>query len=497
MSGLEEGDLLINTENPSQMALPENEEATFLIKSEERRSNGSSRGNSEYYTEQLAKEKVEAAQRQPNRPHHHHNFHHHKDQPPQSLKRSHGHHQQASNGHAGGNSNVNGERFLNPMIIVGLPDEEQYSSSSPFHSATEDFGGDNDWDRDRDPLIKPPAKTSQIHQLLSSKLKKQSSCDSTSVDTGSSDQGDGKRKCSMGILLAAVSCIFFATSALIVKVSKLHPMELLAFRGLVQGILITPFVISSRSSLLPKGSMSLLFARATLGSVALVMSFASIHWIPLADAATVIFTSPVFVSIFACVCLSELCTWFDVAMIAMTLLGVLLVSQPTFDFVSTGSWTNVGGIFCGLAAAMLTALAFIVLRQLKHVHYSVTVFWFSFTLASFGAVLTTALDGFVLPTDFRSIVESIGIGICGFFGQILLTKALQLENAGPVAVARTMDIVLAFFYQITLLHDTPDWKSYLGSALVVLCVLLTAFRRWYRERNSGSEKQACSGSSSR
>ena len=306
--------------------------------------------------------------------------------------------------------------------------------------------------------------------------------DSTSIITGSADNRGNGSHCSIGILLAAISCFFFATSALIVKISSLHPMELLAVRGTIQGILVSPIVVSTGNSFLgPRGTRSLLLSRAVLGAVALVMGFASIHLIPLADAATVIFTSPVFVSIFACLCLGEVCSWFDVSMIAMTLVGVLLVSKPSFSFISTGTWTGIVGTICGLIAAMLTALAFIVLRQLKQVHYSVVVFWFSTVLAMFGAVLTVALDGFTFPTSLASILECIGIGFCGFMGQILLTKALQSENALPIAVTRTFDIVLAFFYQITLLHDTPDWYSYLGSVLVVSCVLLTAFHRWYKE----------------
>ena len=289
-------------------------------------------------------------------------------------------------------------------------------------------------------------------------------------------------KCSIGILLASISCIFFATSALIVKVSALHPMELLCVRGLLQGIFVLPIVISSKRSILdPKDCQSLLLARAILGSVSLILAFNSIHLIPLADAATVIFTSPVFVSIFACMCLGEICSVFDVCMILLTLVGVLLVSKPSFDFMTTGSWKGLVGTFCGLFAAMLTALAFIILRQLKQVHYSVTVFWFSTVLAAFGAVLTIALDGFTLPDSWLTVFQCLGIGICGFLGQILLTKALQIENAGPVSVARTLDIVLSFFYQITLLHDTPDLYSYLGSCLVVSCVLLTAFSRWFKE----------------
>ncbi|ODN00261.1 Solute carrier family 35 member G1 [Orchesella cincta] len=78
-------------------------------------------------------------------------------------------------------------------------------------------------------------------------------------------------------------------------------------------------------------------------------------------------------------------------------------------------------------------------------------------------------------------MECIGIGFCGFMGQVLLTKALKTENALSCSVVRTLDIVLAFFYQITLLHDTPDWYSYLGSVVVISSVVVTAFRRWYKE----------------
>jgi drug/metabolite transporter (DMT)-like permease len=405
------------------------------------------------------------------------------------------------------------------LVLIGLSNDdeadcEQNSSSnnSPFHSATEDVGTDGD--HDRDPLLfKTPPKQSAFHQFLSSaknstKIKISSKStklllksDRTKSDSPgvggagtssnayrpSHDVSEGQDRssgrCSVGIFLAAVSCIFFATSALIVKVSTLHPMELLCARGLLQAIFISPIVISTGNSLFgDPGSRALLLARAVLGAVSLIMSFASIHLIPLADAATLIFTSPVFVSLFGRMCLGEVCSWFDVIMIAFTLLGVILVSQPSFNFITMGSWTSVIGTVCGLAAAMLTALAFIVLRQLKHVHYSVTVFWFSTVLAAFGAVLTVALDGFTIPNEWTNVMECVGIGICGFLGQILLTKALQIENAGPCAVARTLDIVLAFFYQITLLHDTPDWYSYLGSFLVVSCVLLTAFRRWYKDR---------------
>ncbi|ODN00266.1 hypothetical protein Ocin01_06420 [Orchesella cincta] len=157
-----------------------------------------------------------------------------------------------------------------------MENEDQGSSNSPFQSATEEMGGDGDHDQDQDPLlIRPPPKQNVFHQFIRSakssknrmkQSRKHSLKDIAQRDPGSStalikeveigndEPGSGphspvhgKRKCSIGILLAAISCVFFATSALIVKISSLHPMELLAVRGLIQGILVSPIVISSET----------------------------------------------------------------------------------------------------------------------------------------------------------------------------------------------------------------------------------------------------------
>lgn len=63
-------------------------------------------------------------------------------------------------------------------------------------------------------------------------------------------------------------------------------------------------------------------------------------------------------------------------------------------------------------------------------------------------------------------------------GQILLTLALQMENAGPVAIARSADIVFAFIWQIVFFKDVPNAFSLTGAFLVTSSVIITALRKW-------------------
>jgi hypothetical protein len=42
------------------------------------------------------------------------------------------------------------------------------------------------------------------------------------------------------------------------------------------------------------------------------------------------------------------------------------------------------------------------------------------------------------------------LAVFSFAGQILLTMALQREQAGPVAIARSADVVFAFIWQVNI-----------------------------------------------
>lgn len=73
----------------------------------------------------------------------------------------------------------------------------------------------------------------------------------------------------------------------------------------------------------------------------------------------------------------------------------------------------------------------------------------------------------------------LAIGICAIFGQLLLTLALKVEEAGVVALMRTIDIVLAFLLQATFLATPIRWTSVLGALIVCVGVAAGALRKHF------------------
>ncbi|XP_019620046.1 PREDICTED: ankyrin repeat and KH domain-containing protein 1-like [Branchiostoma belcheri] len=230
-----------------------------------------------------------------------------------------------------------------------------------------------------------------------------------------------------------------------------------------------------------------LLGRGIFGAVALCMQFYAFHHIPLGDATTVIFSSPIFIAFFAWLILKEAYGWFNFAVTLTTLTGVVLISKPSFIFGSAVAVPNTSehllGTLSAFGGAVFSALALVMIRKLgKAVHFFVHITY----LSVFGMILTfvllMALGEFKTPPCGSDRFYLIALGLCGVGGQTFLTKAFQLEKAAPVAIVRTMDIVFAFTWQFVFLGELPAWLSVGGALLVMSSAIAIAVKKWLLER---------------
>lgn len=164
------------------------------------------------------------------------------------------------------------------------------------------------------------------------------------------------------------------------------------------------------------------------------------------------------------------------------------ISRPPFVFghkvesLTDGSTTaereDIWGATSAFAATLFGANAYVLLRALKGLHFSVIMTNFgSFALIQTVAV-SWAIGALCLPRCGFDRLLVVALALFSFGGQILLTLALQMEQAGPVAIARSADIVFAFFWQVLFFNEIPNKYSIGGAILVTSSVLLTGLRKW-------------------
>ncbi|KAI1290259.1 Solute carrier family 35 member G1 [Halotydeus destructor] len=308
-----------------------------------------------------------------------------------------------------------------------------------------------------------------------------------------------------GLMMAILSAVIFATASFTVKLMPaVHPVEVVISRSIIQLLVFAPAILLTGGSFkAPKGERWPLFLRGAFGFTAFGLAYSSLHLIPLGDSSTIVFSSPVYVSIFACILIGEACGLFQVVVIAITLSGVILISKPTFIFGVHESVADIEyrteGTIMSFISSMATALTFVMIRKLQKTSASVVIAWFSIISIIMGIIVLTGVYVFLdqdhlirFPTDFtmKEWLLLLVNGLCGVAGQFSLTIALKIEEAGVVSLARTTDIIVAFIYQVSFLAEPVHWTSLVGAAIVMLGVCVSGVRRILLERQSKAQKQA-------
>ncbi|XP_036396965.1 solute carrier family 35 member G1 isoform X2 [Megalops cyprinoides] len=300
----------------------------------------------------------------------------------------------------------------------------------------------------------------------------------------------------LGLVYALLASVFFSIVALLVKkIDGIHAVEISAIRCFFQMVFVLPAMIYYKTGFLgPKSKRIYLFLRGFLGSNAMILLYYAVQQMPLADATVIVFSNPVFTAVLAWIFLKEKCTIWDFVFTIFTLTGVILIARPPFLFGSRvsgieGDYQNhIKGTIAAFMGAVGAACTFVVLRKMgKSVHYYLSV-WYYAVIGFIECIITMfVIDEWTVPYCGWDRWILMLIGVLGIAGQTFLTKALQLEKAGPVALMRTMDVVLAFIFQFLFLSRTPTWWSLGGALCVISSTTGVALRKWYISARNSKE----------
>ncbi|WP_293882238.1 DMT family transporter [Sphingomonas sp.] len=265
----------------------------------------------------------------------------------------------------------------------------------------------------------------------------------------------------IGMRLAATICltIMFALGKLASE-RGVNLIELLFFR---QFVMILPVVVIAAMG---PGLVTLKTARpgahlrrGAAGLSGMALNFATIGLLPLAEAQTVWFTTPLFATMLGAWWLREYVGPHRWGAVALGFVGVLIVVHP-----QTGLLHPLGTAI-GLAAAFMVAVTSILIRQIGSTEGPLTtVFWFGTTSA---LALSLTLPWALQHHDPQTWALLIGVGLTGSFGQIALTSSLRLA---PVSVVAPVDYASLFWTAALgawLFGEWPTVWTWVGAPLII------------------------------
>lgn len=214
--------------------------------------------------------------------------------------------------------------------------------------------------------------------------------------------------------------------------------------------------------------------RAMTGSLGMVLNFMAPTLLPLAVAATLGFTAPIFAVLLSFILLREHVGRWRLAAAMLGLIGVAIVADPV------GAELPPIGIAIGLSAAFMVALISVQVRDLARTEAPIAiVMWFSIFSSPVMLVASLFTTWSFAPVDLALVVA---IGVVGTLGQIGMTYSLQLGSVASVVVMDYSALLWSTLLGSLVFAALPPATLWLGAPLIIAAGIIIVWREQVKAR---------------
>lgn len=270
------------------------------------------------------------------------------------------------------------------------------------------------------------------------------------------------------LMLAAIFCFSSMDMCAKLLAERVGTMTTLWVRYLGQTVLVAVLILPRMAQVVRTRYPKLQFARSVFLLCATTFFFFGISNIGLAEAASVMSTNPIFITLGAALFLGEKLGLRRALAILAALIGALLVIRPGTSVFSPWALAPLGAAICYSAYALTT----------RFVGRDEDAWTSLFYTALFGAiVLSAALPRFYVPLSWAEAPMVLGIMLFATVGQLALIRALMAGEAAMLAPFSYAGIIFAVIYGGVIFGDLPSALTLLGGLVIALAGIYV----WHRE----------------
>ena len=284
-----------------------------------------------------------------------------------------------------------------------------------------------------------------------------------------------------GIVLRSLAVICFAAMAASLKWASedgVGAIEMLFFRSIFGlPVVLAWLALGPGMGVIRTKRPRAHLVRSAIGIAGILMNFAALIRLPLADAVTIGFSAPIFATMLSSAILGEKVGPHRWSAVALGFVGVVIVMRPGGETLSHA------GIAFALLGAVGTAGVTVTVRQIGGTeHPGTIVLWFFI-----GSAIVSGIGMLFYAQPHEPIAWALLIsgGVFGAGAQVLMTLSLK---AAPVSVISPFDytqIIWATLLGWAIWSNMPTLNTLAGAALIVASGIYTAARE-HRLRKDGA-----------
>ncbi|MGF1610786.1 MAG: DMT family transporter [Kiloniellales bacterium] len=272
-----------------------------------------------------------------------------------------------------------------------------------------------------------------------------------------------------GALYMAAAALGFAVMNTIIRYlsADFEPLQIAFFRNVFALAFMLPWLSRVGVTGLRTQRLGTHLWRAAIGFLSMVCWFYAIALLPLAEAISLNFTVPLFVTIGAALVLGEVVRLRRWSATIVGFLGVLIIVRPGFAEVT---WPMALPI---LAAALMAVAALIVKSLSATEPPAVVVVYMNLILTPLS--LVPALFVWRWP-DGWSLLLFLALGLVAAVAHIALTRSYARADASAVMPFDYLRLPFVAVLGFLLFGELPDLWTWLGAAVIAAAAIYIARR---------------------
>jgi S-adenosylmethionine uptake transporter len=283
-----------------------------------------------------------------------------------------------------------------------------------------------------------------------------------------------------GVVFLFIKIIVFSLQDVIIKwMSSDYPVhEIVLIRSIfaiIPILLITHFTGGLHQ--LGTRHFRLHFIRSALLFATFMTFYLSLAALPLAEAVTLSFTTPLFITILSVVMLGEKVSFHQWIAVFVGFLGVICMLNPGAEIVNPAA-------FLTLASAFLYALASIITRQLGNTESGISLtFYPTLFYIVFSAIIALALSGSTSTQELHASLAFLLhawkipsrvdlsfiflLGLIAASGFYCLSQAYRLAPPSTLAPFEYFAVFLGVVWGYMVWGEVPEVQAIVGIVLIV------------------------------
>jgi drug/metabolite transporter (DMT)-like permease len=248
---------------------------------------------------------------------------------------------------------------------------------------------------------------------------------------------------------------------------EVHVLEIVFFRYFISLIIMVPWMARRGLSGLKGKNLPVLFARSLSSYIGAIFWFASMIYLPLAEATALGYTAPLFATLGAVLFLGEVVGRRGWWALAAGFMGTLIILRPGIETITLPALYAIGG-------AIFIANSVLMVKVLNRTE-SAEIIVLYMGIFSTPISLAAAIFFWKVPS-LGTLFWLIGIGVFSTLAHLAYTRAFASADASAVLPYDYIRILMVAAVGFGIYGEMPDIWTWAGTIVIISSTLYIAQR---------------------